>query len=223
MNRSVNYSKLYGIVELEIEVTELLENISTALYYLQKLDLFFATNCELRIFQKDVTTLADAVTNLKYKIQKTEDIQCLTSSKEVVQEKNSIEMINKARRNIREPKELDDTQSESTIFHRRLAGGSSIIASERQYPLITQKTKKEIMPKGKKSKPGEAHLNDFKKIIEDPGYNHSKSNLSSYDFSNNSEISTFNFLWREKNTKKRKKPGDLKSQGTRNSENKRHS
>uniref|UniRef100_A0A1I7VN18 L27 domain-containing protein n=1 Tax=Loa loa TaxID=7209 RepID=A0A1I7VN18_LOALO len=122
---------------LQIEVTELLENISIALHYLQKLDLFSATNCELRIFQKDITALTGAVTNLKYKIQKTfkditfqEDIQCLTSSKESICGLSSKEMADKTWRNIQEPKELDETQSESVVFHHRFAAGSSIIASE---------------------------------------------------------------------------------------------
>lgn len=56
---------------LQIEIIELMENISIALHYLQKLDVFFETNDELRIFQKEITALTSAVTNLKYKIQKT--------------------------------------------------------------------------------------------------------------------------------------------------------
>lgn len=50
---------------------ELLENISIALHYLQKLDLLSTTNCELQILQKDIAALIDSVATLKHKIQKT--------------------------------------------------------------------------------------------------------------------------------------------------------
>uniref|UniRef100_A0A183HIB2 LUZP1 protein n=1 Tax=Onchocerca flexuosa TaxID=387005 RepID=A0A183HIB2_9BILA len=222
--------KLYGIVELEIEVTELLENISTALCHLQKLDLLSATNYDLRIFQKDIATLTDAVINLKCKVQKTfknitfqEDIQCLASSKEISREMNSREVIDKTGHSIREPKELDETQNEFRSFHHRLAAGSSIIASEKKHPLITEEIKKKVMPEEKTEKPRRIHADEFEDIIEDSGYNHSESrqsvNLSSYDFSDNSEISTFPFLWKGQNVKKRKGSEGLKPREIKNSEN----
>uniref|UniRef100_A0A8R1XXK7 Uncharacterized protein n=1 Tax=Onchocerca volvulus TaxID=6282 RepID=A0A8R1XXK7_ONCVO len=177
--------KLYGIVELEIEVTELLENISIALCHLQKLDLLSATNYELRIFQKDIATLTDAVINLKCKIQKTfknitfqEDIQCLASSKEISRDMNSREVIDKTGHSIREPKELDETQNEFRSFHHRLAAGSSVIASEKKHSLITKEIKKKTRPEEKKEKPRRIHADNFEDIIKDSGYNHSESKQS---------------------------------------------
>ncbi|EFO28004.1 hypothetical protein LOAG_00480 [Loa loa] len=209
---------------LQIEVTELLENISIALHYLQKLDLFSATNCELRIFQKDITALTGAVTNLKYKIQKTfkditfqEDIQCLTSSKESICGLSSKEMADKTWRNIQEPKELDETQSESVVFHHRFAAGSSIIASEGHL------RQEEVRLKGKKKKPGKTDPSVFEEIIQDSGYNNLESkqlaNPSSYDFSNNTEAPTFLLSSREENVKKWREMKNIKPKEIRYSKN----
>uniref|UniRef100_A0A0R3RVN9 Wiskott-Aldrich syndrome protein family member n=1 Tax=Elaeophora elaphi TaxID=1147741 RepID=A0A0R3RVN9_9BILA len=247
LNRSVKCPKLYGVVELEIEITELLENISIALHYLQKLDLFSATNCELQIFQNDIASLTSAVTNLKYKIQKRfkdipfqEDIQCLTSSKENIYGFTSREMADKTWRNIHESKELDKTQSE-TSFQRRFTAGSSIIASEgerilkiskkeqkkieQNLPQIAKNEQKKIGTKRKKQNDTKTNQDVFEEIIQDSGCNHSESeqsvNLSSYDFSNNSEVTTFPLSRKEPNVKERKESKNLKLRGIENSENAR--
>uniref|UniRef100_A0AAF5Q1T3 Uncharacterized protein n=1 Tax=Wuchereria bancrofti TaxID=6293 RepID=A0AAF5Q1T3_WUCBA len=191
LNQSVKCPKLYGIVELEIEVTELLENISIALHYLQKIDLLCATNNELQIFRNDIAAVIATVTDLKCKIQKAfkditfqEDMQCLASSKESIHGLNSRD---KTWRNIHESKELDETQNESMAFHRRFAAGSSIITSKEQHLL-----QKEIRQKDKKQKPRKNDLDIFEKINQDFGQISLKlkqlEKLSSYDISNNSEF-----------------------------------
>ncbi|CAG9529759.1 unnamed protein product [Cercopithifilaria johnstoni] len=178
LDRSVKCPKLYGIVELEIEVTELLENISIALHYLQKLDLFSATNNELQIFQKDISALIDAVTNLKHKIQKTfkdvtfqEDIQGFTSSRDNILVPTSREMTDKTWRNIQEIKEVDDKQSDPVAFNRRFAAGSSTIASERQnLPQITKKERKKNKIEGKQTNLKRTDPNIFEEIIQNSEY-----------------------------------------------------
>ncbi|VBB33945.1 unnamed protein product [Acanthocheilonema viteae] len=229
-DRSVKSPKLYGVVELEIEVSELLENISIALHYLQKLSLLAATNSELGIFQKDIMALIYTVTNLKHKIQKTfkdvtfqEDIHGLISSKENIRELTSTEQTDKTWRNIQEPKELRQTQSE-TAFHYRFPAGSSTIASTRKnLPWITEKRQKKVKSKEKKQNHRKIGLNIFEEIIQDSGCKQSESKqivkLSSYDFSNNSEATTFPLSWTERNIKKWKKLEDLNSKEIKNSEN----
>lgn len=129
-------------------------------------------------------------------------------------------MADKTWGNIQESKELDETQGESTAFHRRFAAGSSIIASDgRHLSLITEKKQEKAKSKGKKQKPKEIHPDAFKEIIQDSGYNHSESkqltNLSSYDFSSNSEVFP---SWKEQIVKQRKEPKDLKPKEFKNSE-----
>ncbi|VDN85062.1 unnamed protein product [Brugia pahangi] len=187
LNQSVKCPKLYGIVEFEIEVTELLENISIALHYLQKTDLLCATNNELQIFQNDIAALIVAVTNLKYKIQKAfkditfqEDMHCLASSKESIHGLNSREIPDKTWRNIHQSKEFDETQNDSMIFHRRFAAGSCILQKK-----IRHNDKKQ---KSRKTDP----VLFEKKINQHFGQIGSKlkqlAKLPSYDVSYNSEI-----------------------------------
>nr|CTP80792.1 Bm8518 [Brugia malayi] len=118
LNQSVKCPKLYGIVEFEIEVTELLENISIALHYLQKIDLLW----------KDITFQ--------------EDMHCLASSKESIHGLNSREISDKTWRNIHQSKEFDEIQNDSMIFHRRFAAGSCILQKKIRQNDKKQKSRK---------------------------------------------------------------------------------
>ncbi|VDK77987.1 unnamed protein product [Litomosoides sigmodontis] len=196
----VKCPKSYGVVEVEIEVTELLENISIAMHYLQKLDLFSATNCELRILQKDVAALIGSVATLKHKIQKTfkditfqEDIRGLMSSEENARGMTSKELIDKTWRNVQESDELDEAQSEAITFHRRFTAGSSIVASEGpNHPRVPVKREERVKPMKMVRNAGKNGSEFTRESIQDSGYNRSGSkgttNLSSYNFSKNSEV-----------------------------------